>query len=189
MRGEFVEIGSYRLYYYAGGSRGRGDPIILLHGFPTNSHVWSNLVALLPTGHRIVVPDLLGFGRSDPGDGADLSIRGHAERTVTLMDQLGIVRCCVVGHQMGACIATTVAAKVPGRVTHLALRHPLAGDVTFSGTFAVLRAFMPLVRVVPMAAFRSRSAARRSGPGASSPAGRHARHHQGRAPLFSRGVT
>lgn len=93
MRREFVEIDSYRLYYYAAGTPGQGDPILLLHGFPTSSHVWSNLVALLPAGHRIVVPDLLGFGRSDTGDGADLSIRGHARRTVALMDQLGIARC------------------------------------------------------------------------------------------------
>ena len=67
MRGEFVEVGIHRLYYYAAGTRGEGDPIILLHGFPTSGHVWGNLVALLPAGHRIVVPDLLGFGRSDTG--------------------------------------------------------------------------------------------------------------------------
>lgn len=155
MRGEFVEIGSDRLYYYAAGTRGQGDPIILLHGFPTSSHVWSNLVGLLPAGHRIVVPDLLGFGRSDTGDAADLSIRGHAARTIALLDQLGITRCCLIGHQMGACIAIAVAATVPQRVSHLALLHPLAGDVTFSATFAVLRAFMPLVRLVPMAALRA----------------------------------
>lgn len=155
MRGEFVEIESYRLYYYAAGTRGQGDPILLIHGFPTSSHVWSNLVALLPAGHRIVVPDLLGFGRSDTGDGADFSIRAHATRTLALMDQLGIARCCIVGHQMGACIAIAVAATVPERVSHLALLHPLGGDVTFSGTFALLRAFMPMVRLVPMAAFRA----------------------------------
>jgi pimeloyl-ACP methyl ester carboxylesterase len=154
MRGEFVEVGAHRLYYYAAGTRGQGDPIILLHGFPTSSHLWSDLVALLPVGHRIVVPDLLGFGRSDLGDGADLSIKGHADRTIGLLDALGIARGCLVGHHLGASIAASVAARSGHRVTHLALLHPLGGDVTLTGTFAVLRAFLPLVRVLPMSLFR-----------------------------------
>jgi pimeloyl-ACP methyl ester carboxylesterase len=154
MRGEFVEVGAHRLYYYAAGTRGQGDPIILLHGFPTSSHLWSDLVALLPAGHRIVVPDLLGFGRSDLGDGADLSINGHADRTIGLLDTLGIARCCLIGHHLGASIAATVAARAGHRVTHLALLHPLGGDVTLTGTFAVLRAFLPLVRVLPTSLLR-----------------------------------
>jgi pimeloyl-ACP methyl ester carboxylesterase len=155
MRGEFVEVGDHRLYYYAAGTRGQGDPIILIHGFPTSSHLWSNLVALLPTGHRIVVPDLLGSGRSDPGERDDLSIRGHADRMLKLMDALGVARACLVGHHMGACVSIRVAAKAPQRVTHLALLHPLAGDVTLTGTLAVFRAFMPLTRVTPMAWLRT----------------------------------
>ena len=155
MRGEFVEVGAYRLYYYAAGTRGRGDPIILVHGFPTSSHLWSNLVALLPAGHRIVVLDLLGFGRSDVGERADLSIEGHANRMIGLMDTLGIARASLVGHHVGASIATTLAARAPSRVTHLALLHPLGGDVTLTGTFAVMRAFMPLVRLTPSAWLRA----------------------------------
>ena len=155
MRGEFVEIGQHRLYYYAAGSRGQGDPVVLIHGFPTTSHLWSNLVSLLPKGHRIIVPDLLGFGRSDLGDGADMAIAGHARRVVGLLDVLGIRRACIAGHHLGAAIAGTVAARASDRVTHLALLHPLAGDVTFAGTLAVLRASLPFVRVVPAPAFRA----------------------------------
>jgi pimeloyl-ACP methyl ester carboxylesterase len=156
MRGEFVEVGTERLYYYAAGTRGQGDPILLLHGFPTSSHVWSNLISLLPAGHRVVVPDLLGFGRSEASDRADLSIRGHARRIVELLDELQVRRCAIVGHHLGACIATTVAAQTGSRVSHLGLLHPLGGDVVFTGTFAVLRAFLPAVRVFPYAVLRSR---------------------------------
>jgi 2-hydroxymuconate-semialdehyde hydrolase len=155
VRGEFVEIGDCRLYYYAAGTRGEGDPIILLHGFPTSSHLWENLVPLLPPGHRVVVPDLLGFGRSDIGDRADLSIEGHAKRIVELLDALRIARSCVVGHHLGAAVAATVASTCPHRITHLALLHPLGGDVTLTGTFAVMRAFLPLVRLVPIPVLRS----------------------------------
>lgn len=155
MRGEFVEVGDHRLYYYAAGTRGQGDPIILIHGFPSSSHLWSNLVSLLPSGHRVVVPDLLGCGRSDLGEREDLSIGGHAVRMAGLMDALGIARACLVGHHMGACVAIRIAADAPQRVSHLALLHPLAGDVTLTGTLAVIRAFMPLTRVTPMAWLRA----------------------------------
>ncbi len=99
MRGEFVEVGEHRLYYYDAGTRGEGDPIILVHGFPTSSHLWGNLVSLLPSGHRIVVPDLLGFGRSDIDHRADVSIEAHAQRIIGLLDTLRIARACVVRTQ------------------------------------------------------------------------------------------
>ena len=155
MRGEFVEVGEHRLYYYAAGTRGQGDPIILIHGFPTSSHLWSNLVSLLPQGHRIVVPDLLGCGRSDPSERADLSIGGHARRLLGLMDALRIPRACLIGHHMGACISIRVAADAPERVTHVGLLHPLAGDVTLTGTLAVFRAFIALIRLTPRAWLRA----------------------------------
>jgi pimeloyl-ACP methyl ester carboxylesterase len=155
MRGEFVEVGAHRLYYYAAGTRGEGDPIILLHGFPTSSHLWSNLISLLPAGHRLVIPDLLGYGRSDLAEPADLSLDGHAQRVIDLMDTLGIARGCLVGHHLGAAVAATVAATCPGRITHLAMLHPLGADVTFTGVFAVMRAFMPLVRITPAALLRA----------------------------------
>jgi 2-hydroxymuconate-semialdehyde hydrolase len=154
MRGEFVEVGQHRLYYYAAGTRGQGEPIILIHGFPTNSHLWSNLVSILPAGHRVVVPDLLGFGRSDIGEHADLSIKGHAARLLGLMDVLGITRCCLVGHHMGACVATVIASSAPERASQLVMLHPLAGDATLTGTLAVLRAFLPVSRLTPMAWIR-----------------------------------
>lgn len=154
MRGEFIEVGEDRLYYYAAGTRGAGEPIMLLHGFPTSSHLWSNVVSLLPKGHRIVVPDLLGAGRSDLGERSDLSIRGHSERMIGALDVLGIRRVVLVGHHLGATIAAAMSAREPDRVTHLALLHPLAGDVTLTGTLAVMRAFLPLVRLIPPVAFR-----------------------------------
>ena len=50
MRGEFLDVGGARLYCYAAGSRGAGEPIVLLHGFPTSSHLWSRVVPLRAGG-------------------------------------------------------------------------------------------------------------------------------------------
>src|ERR671917_498738 len=56
---------SARVYYYAAGTRGTGEPLVFIHGFPTSSHLWRDVVPLLPDGHRAIVIDLLGYGRSD----------------------------------------------------------------------------------------------------------------------------
>jgi len=128
MRGEFVEVGGARLYYYAAGTRGKGEPILLLHGFPASSHLWREVVPHLPAGHRIVVSDLLGYGRSDrPGD-HDLSIRGHAHRVIGLMDALSIKRTAIVGHDLGGGIAQHLAVEHAARVSRLALVSSVAFD-------------------------------------------------------------
>lgn len=149
MRGEFIDVLGQRIYYYAAGTRGGGDPILLIHGFPTTSHLWGNLVPLLPSGRRIIVPDLLGFGRSDFAESANLTIAGHASRLAALLGALGVTRCAVAGHHAGALIGACLAVADKSLVSHLALLHPVGGDAALTGTFAVMRAFMSVTRVVP----------------------------------------
>lgn len=152
MRGEFIDLGGRRLYYYAAGSRGAGEPIVLIHGFPTSSHLWSELVPLLPEGHRVVVVDLLGYGRSDPPGSADLSLHAHGSRLVALMDALGIARATLVGHHLGGGVAQAVATSHPERVCGLALLHSIGVDAVLAGRLAAARAFLGLVRWIPVGA-------------------------------------
>lgn len=149
MRGEFIDVAGVRLYYYAAGTRGAGEPVVLIHGFPTSGHVWSELVPLLPKGHRVVVVDLLGYGRSDGPGTADLSIRAHAERVVLLLDALGIARAAIIGHHLGGAVAQSIAVNWPLRVSHLALVDSIGSDITLTGTCAMARAFLPFTSVVP----------------------------------------
>ena len=151
MRGEFVDLAGARLYYYAAGSRGAGEPVVFIHGFPTSSHLWSDVVPLMPSGHRLVVLDLLGFGRSDRPGGRDLSLRGHAERVLGLMDALGIVRACVVGHDVGGGVAQVMATSWPQRVSHLCLINSIAFDAWPAREVKLARAMLPLTRHLPPA--------------------------------------
>jgi pimeloyl-ACP methyl ester carboxylesterase len=150
MRGEFLDLGGVRLYYYAAGSRGAGEPIVLLHGFPTSGHLWSGVVPLLPTGHRVVVVDLLGYGRSDPPRDQDVSIRGHARRVVSLLDNLGIDVACIVGHDIGGGIAQSVAVEHPQRVSRLCLASSVAFADWPSREVRMARAMLPLTRHLPL---------------------------------------
>jgi pimeloyl-ACP methyl ester carboxylesterase len=131
MRGEFVDLGGSRLYYYAAGTRGGGEPVVFIHGFPTSSHLWHGVVREMPGGHRMVALDLLGFGRSDrPEADADhpLSVAAHAARVRGLMDELGIGTACVVGHGMGGAVAQSLALTCRERVTRLCLVNSVAFD-------------------------------------------------------------
>jgi pimeloyl-ACP methyl ester carboxylesterase len=150
VRGEFIDVEGARLYYYAAGTRGAGEPVVFLHGFPTSGHLWGDVVALMPPGHRLVVVDLLGYGRSDPPNGRPLSLRAHADRVLALMDTLGIGRACVVGHDLGGGVAQAMTIHAPDRVSRLAL----VDSVAFGGwprrDLRIARALLRLTgRVAP----------------------------------------
>lgn len=149
MRGEFIDLGGSRLYYYAAGSRGAGEPIIFLHGFPTSSSLWSDVVPLLPEGHRIVVLDLLGYGRSDRPLGKPVSLRGHADRVLALLDALSINYACIVGHDIGGGIAQMLAVRAPTRVSRLCLVNSVAYSDWPVRDLKLARAMLPLTKHLP----------------------------------------
>ncbi len=149
MRGEFVDVGGARLYYYAAGTRGGGEPVVFIHGFPTSSHLWREVVPHVPQGHRVVVADLLGYGRSDRPAGRDLSIKGHAERVLGLLDALHIQYASIVGHDLGGGIAQYLAVKHPTRVARLALVDSVAFDNWPTREVKLAKAALPLTRFLP----------------------------------------
>ena len=149
MRGEFVDVGGTRLYYYAAGSRGSGEPIVLIHGFPTSSHLWRDVVPLLPSGRRVVVLDLLGYGRSDRPMERDLSIKGHADRVIALLDALRIQYAAIVGHDLGGGIAQYLAVRHPTRVERLCLIDSVGFDEWPTRQIRMAKATLPLTRHLP----------------------------------------
>lgn len=149
MRGEFVDLAGARLYYYAAGTRGAGEPVVFVHGFATSGHVWSDVVSLMPAGHRLIVLDLLGYGRSDPPESRPLTLRGHAERVIALLDALGVASACIVGHGVGGGIAQALAIDWPARVSRLALISSIAFAGWTTRDVVLARATLPITRHLP----------------------------------------
>lgn len=149
MRGEFVDVAGARLYYYAAGTRGAGEPIVFVHGFPTSSYLWHETVRHIPAGHRVVVLDLLGFGRSDRPMGRALTLQAHAERVVALLDELRISQCTVVGHDIGGGIAQLLALRWPARISRLCVIDTVAFDGWPTRAVRAARATLPLARRLP----------------------------------------
>ncbi|MBL0169593.1 MAG: alpha/beta hydrolase [Gemmatimonadaceae bacterium] len=151
MRGEFVDLDGVRVYCYAFGSRGVGEPIVLVHGAFTTSHLWQDVLPRLPKGHRVLVLDLLGHGRSDPPGRVPMTVAAHATRLAQLLDVMGVPIASVVGHGMGAAVAARVAQQLPHRVARLALVNPTllaatARDAVVTARLSRVAALVPLWR-------------------------------------------
>jgi pimeloyl-ACP methyl ester carboxylesterase len=110
---------------------GEGRPVLLLHGFPDSSHLWRHQVpALVESGMRVIAPDLRGFGESDKPEAVDeYAVSRSVADVLALLDNLGIERTHVVGHDWGAGVAWVLAAFAPARVERLvamSVGHPNA---------------------------------------------------------------
>lgn len=151
MRGEFIDLDGARIYYYAAGTRGAGEPVVFVHGFGTSGHLWGDVVSLVPPGRRLIVLDLLGHGRSDPPSSRPLTLRAHAERIISLLDALGVATACVVGHGVGGGIAQSLAVHWPERVTRLALVSSIGLNAWAPHDVRLARATLPITRHLPPA--------------------------------------
>jgi pimeloyl-ACP methyl ester carboxylesterase len=149
MRGEFLDLSGARVYYYAAGTRGAGVPVVFLHGFATSGHLWSDVVPLMPAGHRLVIVDLLGHGRSDRPLHRVVDIRAQADRVIELFDELRIRHACVVGHGLGGGIAQSIAMRHASRVSHLALVASVAFDAWPARSVRIARAALSLAGILP----------------------------------------
>ena len=106
---------------------GDGPAVVLLHGFPTSSHLWRYLVPMLAPRFRVIAPDLLGYGDSSkPEDTEALTIRAQARHVGELLDELEITRFAAVGHDLGGGVAQQLALE--GRAEALVLADAVSFD-------------------------------------------------------------
>ncbi|YBV95106.1 alpha/beta hydrolase (plasmid) [Phyllobacteriaceae bacterium JZ32] len=119
---EMIELPEATLRVRHGGS---GPPVLLLHGHPRTHVTWHRVAPLLARTHKVVCPDLRGFGQSskpaDTPDHSGSSKRAKARDCVALMERLGFGRFAIVGHDRGAYTAFRAAMDHPASVSHLAI--------------------------------------------------------------------
>ena len=89
---------SYRPLSVAWTDIGKGDPVILLHGIPTWSYLYNDVIPLLGPHFRVLAPDFLGHGYSDRRDFFDRSLLAQTAMIIRLMDHLEIERARAAQH-------------------------------------------------------------------------------------------
>jgi pimeloyl-ACP methyl ester carboxylesterase len=107
---------------------GSGTPVVLLHGIPTWSYLWTPVLGRLTRVARVLAPDLPGFGFSDKRDRFDRSIARQAELIDAWMDRIGLESAVIVAHDIGGGVALRLATLFPSRVRKLCLINTVSYD-------------------------------------------------------------
>jgi pimeloyl-ACP methyl ester carboxylesterase len=106
------------------------EPVLLLHGYPSNHRVWRHQIPELSASHRVIAPDLLGWGESERRLDLRFDYETEVERVGRLLDALGLDRVNLVGHDYGGFLSLGFVQAHPERITRLAILNSRA-----QGTF------------------------------------------------------
>ncbi len=112
-----VDVNGIQLAYER---RGKGTPLVLLHGYPLDHHLWDEVAPLLEDTFDLILPDLRGFGESSTVD-SFYAMEDFASDVAGLLDQLGIRQTAIAGHSMGGYVALAFARLFSQRVRGLGL--------------------------------------------------------------------
>lgn len=118
----YLEISGYRVAYLDEGPAD-GEPILLLHGEPTWSYLYRKMIpVLVDAGHRCIVPDLIGFGRSDKPASMDThTYRFHVDAMTELVEALELRQATFFGQDWGSLIGLRVVAENEERFARVVL--------------------------------------------------------------------
>lgn len=114
---ETININGIKLAYRR---QGKGNPLVLLHGFPLDHHIWDEIVPLLENAFDLILPDLRGFGQSTTVE-TPYTMDDIASDIAGLLDHLGIEKAAITGHSMGGYVSLAFARLYPEKVSGLGL--------------------------------------------------------------------
>ena len=142
----FVSIDDLRLHYLAAGE---GEPILLLHGWPTSSFLWRHVMPSIARRHRVLALDLPGFGKSDKPLDVSYSFRYFSRVLDGFLDALGHDKIGLAVHDLGGPIGLYWACHHPQRLRSLALLNTLVYPKFSSAVMLfILAGRLPVVRSI-----------------------------------------
>jgi pimeloyl-ACP methyl ester carboxylesterase len=136
------EGSGHRMHYV---DEGQGDPIVMVHGNPSWSFYYRDLISQLRSGHRVIAPDHIGCGRSDKpnDDHYDYTLSTRVADLGRLVDSLDLRDITLVVHDWGGMIGMAWAAQHPDRIARLVVMNtaafPLPAGKSFPASLALAR--------------------------------------------------
>lgn len=119
--GMLLQTGALRTNVHTAGD---GPPVVLVHGSGPGVSAWANWRVVVPglaRAHRVIAPDMAGFGSTQVPAGTPLELSTWIEQLLALLDVLGIDQASIVGNSFGGAIALAFASRHPGRVDRMVL--------------------------------------------------------------------
>lgn len=131
-----ANIDGVKVFYREAGSK-NAPTVLLLHGFPTSSHMFRNLIPKLADKYHVVAPDYPGYGQSDqpPMDKFAYSFDNLAKVVDKLTEQLGLNKYAIYVQDYGAPIGYRLAATHPDRITAIIVQNGNAYDEGIDNAF------------------------------------------------------
>ncbi len=120
----YFEGNGFRMHYV---DEGKGDPIVCLHGEPTWGYLYRRFIPPLSATHRVIVPDHMGFGKSETPRDREYSLKAHVANLTNLIEALDLKDITLVMQDWGGPIGAAFTLRHPGRVKRLFLLNTLAG--------------------------------------------------------------
>ena len=120
----FTNAPGFRMHYV---DEGGGDPILCLHGEPTWGYLYRRFIPPLAHTHRVIVPDHMGFGKSETPQDREYTLRTHVENLTALIDELDLQEITLVAQDWGGPMAGAYTVRHPERVKRLCLMNTLLG--------------------------------------------------------------
>lgn len=119
----FANINDVRMHYI---DEGQGPVIVMVHGNPTWSYYYRNLIRLLSANHRVIAVDHIGCGLSDKPQGYRYTLGQHIDNLDNLLGQLEITSFSLVVHDWGGAIGMGLATRYPERIQKIVVLNTAA---------------------------------------------------------------
>ena len=136
--------GSLRVHYVDEGPR-NAPPVLCLHGEPTWSYLYRHMIVkFAAAGHRVIAPDLVGFGKSDkPAERTDYTYQRHVDWMRSVVQQLDLSKITLVCQDWGGLIGLRLWADMPGRFARIVVANTAlpTGDQPMGDAFVAWRTY------------------------------------------------
>lgn len=159
----YADVDGLRMHYVDEGPRD-AHPILMLHGEPSWSYLYRHMIPICAAaGHRVIAPDLIGFGKSDkPTDMAAYSYQTHMDWLLSLLDQLELDNITLVCQDWGSLLGLRLAAENPERFRAIVVGNGMlpTGDQKVPAAFQLWKNFaiysplFPIARIIDSGTFR-----------------------------------
>lgn len=144
IQSNFIQLENLKLHYL---SIGAGESILMLHGWPTSSYLWRNVMPELSKNNQVIALDLPGFGQSDKVLEDSFSFNYYDRIIDSFLEKLEISKVHLVVHDLGGPVGLYWATKHPEKIKSLVLLNTLVyPEMSWAVKLFMLMTFMPVVK-------------------------------------------
>ncbi|CAN5618668.1 haloalkane dehalogenase [soil metagenome] len=156
----YTMFGEARIHYVDEGKKSSNETVLMLHGEPSWSFLYRKMIPIIANaGHRVIAPDLVGFGKSDKfADAEKYTYAMHVESITRFIENLDLKNITLVCQDWGGLIGLRIAAEMSGRFSRIVAANTFlpTGDEEFPAAFKIWLAisqaspFFPVGKIVSL---------------------------------------